>query len=317
MDPLVSVVCLCYNHAEFVAQAIRSVLQQTYPNIQLIVVDDCSTDSSVNVIQQLVIENPSIYFIALPKNNGNCRAFNMALERVRGEFIIDLAADDVMLPDRVARQVSYFQSADESVGVVFSNADYIDAYGNILRNHTAHLISKRLIDHVPLGWIFPDVLRRYFICSPTMMIKKKVLDKLKGYDETLAYEDFDFWVRASRHFQFVYQDETLTHVRRNVKSMSSGWYEPGDRQLHSTYLICKKAVSLCRSAEDKQALIHRIRYEYKQSVFSGNRQEARLFAQLEKELTSHQVQFYFYRFLSWLPLPWPWIRKQYYRWRYA
>lgn len=316
-EPLVSVVCLCYNHERFVAEAIQSVLNQTYKNIQLIVVDDFSNDNSVAVIEPLVQKNPTIDFMPLPKNTGNCRAFNSALTKVKGEYVIDLAADDVMLPERIEKQVRYFQNLDESFGVVFTNADYIDAEGKFIRNHTEHLISKKLINQVPQGWVFRDVLKQYFICSPTMMIKKIVLDKLHGYDEELAYEDFDFWVRASRCFPFAYQDETLTRVRRNIKSMSSGEYQQGNKQLHSTYLICRKAVLLCRDKADQQALVCRVRYEFKQSVFSGNLSEANLFAQLEKELAGHNIAFFLYQFLSWMPLPWPWIRKQYHHWRYS
>ncbi|MBS1557790.1 MAG: glycosyltransferase [Bacteroidetes bacterium] len=316
-EPLVSVVCLCYNHERFVTEAIQSVLNQTYQNIQLLVVDDCSRDNSVKVIQSLVNENPSIKFLSLSKNQGNCRAFNLAFAEVRGEYLVDFAADDVMLPDRIEKQVRCLQSADESVGVVFTNADYINTEGKFIRNHTHHLVTKKLIDRVPQGWVFRDVLKRYFICSPTMMIKKKVMDALNGYDENLAYEDFDFWVRASRNYKFVYQEDTLTRVRLHVKSMSSSWYERGDKQLHSTYLICCKAVLLCRDTDDKNALVQRVRYEFKQSVFSGNSSEAKLFARLEKELAGHNAAFFFYRLMSKLPLPWPWIRRQYYRWRYS
>lgn len=317
MNPLVSVVCLCYNHELFVAEAIHSVLNQTYPNIQLIVVDDCSTDGSVQVIREIVDNKPSIDFIHLKQNLGNCKAFNQAFEKVKGEYVIDFAADDVMLPNRIEKQVNHFQKLSNSFGVVFSNADYIDAYGNFLRNHSEHLLKKKRIKVVPQGWIFQPVLFRYFICSPTMMIRKKVLDDLNGYDENLAYEDFDFWVRASRTYQFAYLPEVLTQVRRNIKSMSTQWYAQGDRQLHSTYLVCQKAVGLCQTDEEKNALLMRVRYEFKQAVFSNNKMEAKLFAELEKKLAKHGLRFYLLSFLSRLPLPWAWVRNTYYQLRYG
>ncbi len=310
---LVSVICLCYNHERFVGEAIESVLNQTYSNIQIIVVDDCSGDGSVNVIQQFVKRNPQIIFLSLKENGGNCAAFNKGLVLAKGEFVIDFATDDIMFPDRIEKQVNHFSKFDESYGVVFTNADYIDSQGRKLRNHVEHLLAKKLIAKIPEGRVFRDVLARYFICSPTMMIRKMVLDQLNGYDENLVYEDFDFWVRASRNYKFAYLNEVTTSVRRSGNSMSSGWYELGDKQLHSTFIVCQKTISLCKDEEDRQALLTRVRYEFKQAVFSGNKVEAKLFGQLEKEIKEHSWQFYFFTFLSWLPLPWSWIRKKYHQ----
>lgn len=316
MNPLVSVICLCYNHESFVREAIESVLNQTYSNIQLIIVDDFSQDGSASVIQQLVSQHNQLTFLHLPSNVGNCAAFNKGLAQAKGEFVIDFATDDVMLPDRIEKQVNSFSKLDSSYGVVFTNADYIDSNGKKLRNHQEHLCSKGLISEVPEGNVFRDVLTRYFICSPTMMIRKIVLDQMNGYDENLVYEDFDFWVRSSRNFKYAYSNEVTTKVRRTGNSMSSGWYEQGDKQLHSTYLVCKKAIALCRDEQDKEALLWRVRYEFKQAIFSGNSEEAKLFGELEKEIGGHDLQFYMFNFLSWLPVPWSWVRKKYHQFIY-
>jgi hypothetical protein len=149
-----------------------------------------------------------------------------------------------------------------------------------------------------------------------MMMRRKVLDALHGYDETLAYEDFDFWVRASRDFQFLLLNEKLTKVRRASGSLSRGWYQPGDRQLHSTFLVCEKAVTLCRDEADRNALRWRLLYEFKQSAFSGNKDEARLFAQLLRPLGGVPASYYAIQFAAWIPLPWALIRKIYYQLRY-
>lgn len=311
MKPLVSVVCLCYNHDKFVREAIESVLNQTYPNVQIIVVDDCSNDESVSVIEHITVEHPNIIFLSLKENLGNCAAFNRGLALATGDFVIDFATDDVMLPQRLERQVDHFSRLDESYGVVFSDAVYINANGRNLRYHTEHLVKKKLISRVPEGWVFRDVLRRYFICAPTMLVRREVFLKLNGYDENLAYEDFDFWVRSSREFKYAYLDEVLTKVRVVGGSMSSRRYGPRDRQLHSTFLICKKALGLCRDDEDRRVLLQRVRYEFRHAVFSKNRQEAKFFDQLEAQLGGHDWQFYFLSFLCRVPLPWSWLRRKY------
>jgi glycosyltransferase involved in cell wall biosynthesis len=315
--PLVSVVCLCYNQARFVEEAIRSVLTQTYPNIQLIVVDDASTDGSAAIIKDVVSRHPSIEPLLLQVNLGNCRAFNRGLALAKGEFIIDLAADDVLMPDRIERQVEFFSTCDASCGVVFTDAIYIDAQGKFLRAHYAYLFSKGLLKKIPEGDVYRDVLTRYFICSPTMMVRKKVMDDLHGYDEALSYEDFDFWLRSSRTYQYAYLDCRLTKVRRNTQSMSSGWYRQGDRQLHSTYLVCKKALMLNRSEEDHRALAWRLKYELRQSVFSENRTEADLFYGLLCETGRVGVVDHFLHRVNKLRLPLSFLRGWYHRLRFG
>src|SRR5687767_14024308 len=113
-SPLVTVICLCYNHSKFVRKAVESVLTQTYTNIQLVVVDDTSTDNSANIIKELVARHPSIEFISLPTNLGNCKAFNRGLALAKGEYTIDFAADDVLMPERISRQVQYFNKLGDS-----------------------------------------------------------------------------------------------------------------------------------------------------------------------------------------------------------
>jgi glycosyltransferase involved in cell wall biosynthesis len=315
--PLVSVICLCYNHQRFVTEAIQSVLDQTYDNIQLIVVDDASTDGSAAIIRDLAVKHPFIETLLLKENQGNCRAFNRGLALARGEFVIDLATDDVLMPERIAQQVDFFSSLDDSYGVVFTDATYIDENGRFLRDHYAYLFSKGLLNTVPQGDLYSRIIARYFVCSPTMMIRKKVLDELHGYDEALSYEDFDFWIRSARNYKYAFLDRKLTRVRRSARSMSTGWYRKGDRQLYSTYLICKKIATLNRSDEEHQALAVRLKYELRQSVFSENFYEADLFYELLKTTgTASAVDNVLYG-LNRLKLPFSMLRRWYHKLRFG
>src|SRR6478609_11745406 len=108
--PLVTIICLCYNQHRFVEEAIHSILNQSYRNIQVIVVDDASTDTSAQTIRDIVIKNPEIIFIPLQENLGNCKAFNRGLAEAQGEYIIDFAADDILLPNRIALGVEHFEN---------------------------------------------------------------------------------------------------------------------------------------------------------------------------------------------------------------
>ena len=264
--PLVSVICLCYNQARFVEEAIQSVLQQTYPQVELIVVDDGSSDSSREVIEKILTPYRNVKFIALEANIGNCRAFNRGWQESKGEFVIDLAADDVLMPGRIEKGIEAFAKCDSSYGVNFSNAELIDEDGSFLRHHYTINQHGQAKTGVPHGDLFKALIRRYFICAPTMMCRREVLDHLEGYDENLSYEDFDFWVRSSRVFKYIYSDQVLVKKRVVKGSKGQRQFEIGSRDFLSTYRVCAKAKDLVENEEERSALKHRIYYELKQAA---------------------------------------------------
>ena len=317
MSQQVSVICLCYNHAKFVREAIESIFSQTYSNIQLIVVDDASTDNSIEVIRQLTIKYPSIQFISLDRNVGNCAAFNRGLGLATGEFLVDFAADDIFAPDRIEKQVGLFQKLGGSYGVIFTDASYINEQGNVIRNHYEYLVDKGLVQQVPQGDVFSAIISKYFVASPTMMVRKSVLDQINGYDENLSYEDFDFWVRSSRICMYGFLNEKLTFIRKSDSSMSRGWYKIGDTQVHSTYLVCRKIISMIRTDEEKQSLLKRLRYELRQCAFSHNRIEAQLFFSLIQEVSEVRIFDRLLLLISKSRLPIAWLRNLYHWFRYS
>lgn len=315
--PLVSVVCLCYNQRRWVEEAIESVLRQTYPNIEIILADDASTDGSQEVIEGIKARHPEIKTLMSAVNRGNCAAFNIAFRETKGEYIVDLAADDLMAPDRIAKQIKKFEALDGSYGVVFTDAEYIDSGGEFIRRHYAWLRKKGLLKTVPEGDVYRDVLSRYFIAAPTMLVRRVVFERLGGYDESLHYEDFDFWVRSARHFRYAFLDEPLTLIRRTGTSMSAGWYKRGDKMLHSTYLVCRKAVKLNRCEEDRKALIKRVRFEFRQAVLSDNRYEANLFENLLKDMEATTAMDKFTGLINLTRFPMRPIRDAYHWLRYG
>jgi glycosyltransferase involved in cell wall biosynthesis len=258
-SPLVSVVCLCYNHKNYVTEALLSVINQDYPNIQLIVVDDASTDGSVAIIKDFIKLHPNVHFIPLKKNKGNCKAFNEGLKQTNGDFIIDLAADDVLMPNRVSEGVRAFAELGNNYGVHFSDGEYINKQGKALYIHSTRYPHAT----IPQGDIYRDVIERFFICPPTVMFRKEVIQYLGGYDETLGYEDFDFWIRSSRSFWYCYSPLVLVKKRVLKGSLSSLQFRTFSPQLYSTFEICKKIMLLNKTEAEQKALSNRILYEAK------------------------------------------------------
>ncbi|MBF9252336.1 glycosyltransferase [Pontibacter sp. 172403-2] len=310
--PLVSVICLCYNHERFLAEALDSVLAQTYPNLEIVVVDDCSTDGSMDIIKHYLQKYPQLKFISTGQNRGNCTAFNRGWRASQGDLLVDFATDDVLLPDRVARQVDAFQRLDSSFGVIYSDAEYISDSGGHLYLHSSKYKAA------PDGDVFAEVLRRYFICPPTMMMRRTVLEQLNGYDETLAYEDFDFWVRSARQYNYFYLPEPTTKRRLHAASLSRGWYAPGNHLLDATIKVCEKAARLVQTPAEEEALLIRVKYEVRHAYFSGNFTQASvLFNLLYQAAPSLPLAYTCIRLLNKYKINLSALRKLYYRIRYG
>ncbi len=255
----VSVICTAYNHEDFVEEALRSVIEQTYRNVELIVIDNASTDGTEQKIREFRQHHFGIRFILNSWNKGLCTAFNQGLRYASGKYVIDLSADDVLLPNRIARQVAFFETLPEDYGVIFSNAHYLDAQGNPLHLHYKTDEDGKALESIPSGDVYCAVLEKYFICTPTMMMRRSLLYQLRGYDESLAYEDFDFWVRSAVICRYGYQDEVLTQKRILRHSLSNLSYQPGSGILKSTLAVCNKAYDLNRNQAEFDALARRIR----------------------------------------------------------
>lgn len=268
--PLVSVVCLAYNHEAYVVEALESVLNQNYPNIELLIADDCSNDNSVAVIEKWLQNHPNILFFHNKKNLGNTKTFNNTVKHAKGDFIIDLAADDVLLPDCVSHQINAFQNTKYSnLGIVYGNLIQMDENGAYLNDYYTE------DDHPESGNIYKMVIGRTTkICSVSSMVKKTVFETVGYYDENLAYEDLDLWIRASRVFDFEYIPEILVKKRELSTSLSAHFTKKNNKKTNrlneSTLQILKKAIQLNRTKEEHKALLGRIRFELYKFITSRN-----------------------------------------------
>ncbi len=268
---MVSIICLCYNHEKFIEEALHSVFAQTYENWELIIVNDASTDTSKEIIETIVndfyqektIHSHTIKTIHLEKNKGNCAAFNEGLRVSKGKYIIDLAADDKFVVDKLEKQVKALEKADKETGVCFTNAILISEENNKLGNYYFDWYKKLPKE----GFIFKELIKAGgMICSPTMLIKREVLEELRGYDELLSYEDYDFWVRSSRNWKYVFLNESLTFYRKTNHSHSSTFKKKNNPHLYSTFKVCQKAFKLCQNKEEYKSLLISVLYHFRESL---------------------------------------------------
>ncbi len=279
-SPLVTIICLCYNHEKYIPEAVESIINQTYTNLEIIIIDNGSPDNSKEIIKNIASKNPDIKMIMLNENIGNCRAFNLGLKDSKGEFIIDLSGDDILLPDRIKEGLKSFAENGEEYGVNFTDALYVDDSGKMIDQHYKRDHKGLLLDTVPEGNVYSDLLERYFICAPTMMMRKSIIDQLGGYDENLKYEDFDFWIRSGKITKYCYTDIVLVKKRVLKNSLSSSQYKRNSNMLSSTYQVCLKAEKLNETEAETKALCRRSIYEFRKALFSGNFKDAFNFSTL-------------------------------------
>ncbi len=262
-NPLVTIICLSYNHEKFVLETLNSVVNQNYSPIELIIVDDRSTDTTKSIIENWLLCHSDVHFIANEENLGNTKSFNNALKIAKGNYIIDLAADDLLIPNGIQMQLEAFQnSAYKNLGIVYGNAEIINENGSFNSYYFPVDAYENVITKRKTGDIYETVLLSGdSICSVSTLIKKEVFDFLGGYDETLGYEDLDSWIRASRVFEFDFIDAVLIKKRIVSNSLGTHFLKKKNKINVSTYKILRKALKLNRSKMEDLALQKRVHYE--------------------------------------------------------
>jgi len=260
--PLVTVICTCFNHEKYVIESLESVINQQYQNIQLIVVDDYSTDNSYEVIVKWIEKHPLVKFIQNKENLGLTKSFNNAYKYSKGEYIIDLAADDILLPECITLQLNTFKNSNYSnLALVYGNAILINEQGDFNSYFFPRHEDGSLIKKHPTGNMYPYIISEiHSMCSVTALIKTDVFDYLKGYDTNLHYEDLDFWIRASREFNFDFTNDVLAKKRVLKNSLGDSYRKESKyyAQINdSTYQILKKTFILNRNKGEHKALLKR------------------------------------------------------------
>lgn len=206
---LVSVYIPSYNHEKYVSDSIKSVLNQTYKNIELIVIDDGSKDNSVSIIKNLA-DKYGFKFIHRP-NKGLCATINQAINLANGKYICGCASDDVLRLDSIEKRVEFMEK----------NPNYAMVYGEAiyLRDDDKQIYITK--NAKKSGFIFDDLFRSNFIPAGSVMVRKEVFESIGKYDENLKIEDYDMWLRIADKFQIGYINEILYYYRPHENQISN------------------------------------------------------------------------------------------------
>lgn len=206
-DVDISVVIPVYNAEKFILAAVKSVLSQKSVNIELIIIDDGSTDSSGKIIQS--INDTRIKYFK-KENGGIVSALNFAISKTHGKIIARMDADDIMEPLRLRKQLDYMIKND--LEIVGGNINLIDEDGRIIGKKTFPINHYDIISSLP--FINP-------LCHPATIIKTAVLNEVNGYTlGTDGAEDFDLWCRLSGVYKFGNVPDCVLSYRLTTNSIS-------------------------------------------------------------------------------------------------
>lgn len=200
--PLVSVVVAAYNMAAYLPLAVQSALGQTYQNIEVLVVDDGSTDGTRDLVGPLLEDRRLKYFFQ--RNEGQASAKNRGVREARGQFIAFLDADDIWEREKLEKQIPLFLRS-AAVGVVYSRVAYIDETGKDLGIADNELFRGR---------VSGPLLIRNFIGFGTSVVRAECFERLEGFDESITMGiDYDLWLRLSTQYEFDFVDRPLLRYR--------------------------------------------------------------------------------------------------------
>ncbi len=234
-QPLVSVIMPCYNGEKFIDEAIESVINQTYKNWELIIVDDGSTDKSKKIINNY-LSDERIYYICHTKNIGIPSARNTGINTSGGEFIALLDQDDKWLPNKLDLQIDKFYESKPEVGLVFGNIDVVDLYGNIIYEVKNVKINFEKINQRDLT---RHLFLNCFIPSITVMYKRKCTKEVGRFDEAILWggDDYDLWLRIANKFKFAYVNKVL-----GIRRLHDNNYSQTERMIKGSMQLTNSIV---------------------------------------------------------------------------
>jgi alpha-1,3-rhamnosyltransferase len=204
--PLVTVIISSYNHAAYIEASIRSVLEQTYANVELLVYDDGSRDNSVEIIQRLA-DRYGFFFQAQP-NQGLSPTLNAGIAKARGDFIAPFGSDDIMHNDRLQRQMAWLLQYPE-VGIAAGNIIKIDEHG---QQHP----SKRQRQHPQRFLDFDDMFlgRKQSPATATLLFRKQALLDIGGFNPAIRLEDLYVELKITeRGWKIGVMEDVLAYYR--------------------------------------------------------------------------------------------------------
>lgn len=207
--PTLSVILPVYNAAKYLSLSIESILWQDFTDFELLIIDDGSTDESMDIITRYLKDKRVKLFSS--SHNGLVSVLNKGIQLSNGKYIARMDADDISLPSRFSTQIDYLQ-ADNSIGVIGTKTLVIDEYGSFKNNG----IYKFDADGINIR-----MLKENHLCHPSVMIRRELFIKYGLYNQMYKHaEDYELWLRFSKNTKLYNTDEILLMYREHDSNIS-------------------------------------------------------------------------------------------------
>ncbi len=253
-NPLISVCIINYNQGRFFADALNSYLSQNYNPLELIVIDDCSTDNSVEIINNLLKEkNVKANFIVNPVNCGICKNMNLAISLSKGKYFSVVASDDYFGPTRYEKLINASKQVDESYKLFYSNCNMVDVAGKLITTNFFNYCRPDL--SIKEGDIFHELLKGNFIPSIALLIRKDVFNDVGLFDESLHLEDFDMWLRIANRYKIGYVEDDEVFYRQVNNSWLRILQKRGSNYYKDHFNVLYKHFSFLNHKEKKDVFL--------------------------------------------------------------
>lgn len=240
-EPLVSFVILSYNYEDHIRQTLRSVLEQTFTDFEVVVVDDASRDKSLESIRSF--DDPRIRLIVNAQNIGGSASFNRGVEAARGEWIVNLDADDWIAPDRVAAQLEVAER-DPAVSIIGTWVDVVDESGqpHPQKDEVESIVNRRHLLNSVRTWIGHNPL-----CRSSTMVRRSLYHQIGGSDPAMVRApDYELWTRAlSRGGRFHLIPRQLTFYRLHAGGVTHA--DPVATTLEMAYTAIRNLAPLAEA----------------------------------------------------------------------
>ncbi len=223
-QPLVSIIAICHKHNAYVVDTLESIRLQTYPHIQLIIIDNHSEDGSAEVIKNWITENKAdCIFIENEKQHSLPENCNIGLRVAQGKYFQGFSCDDIMLPDKIAHQVAAFGKLDDSYACVYGDMMMVDKSAKeiIFESYIDRFKQSFKVKSIPNGNLKELLPKACVIPAPSVLIRTQVVKELGGYDERYSLEDWPMFIVLSRKgFNFYFLEECTCKYRRMEGTLS-------------------------------------------------------------------------------------------------
>ncbi|MBI4833572.1 MAG: glycosyltransferase [Planctomycetes bacterium] len=263
--PLVTVIMPTYNHGQFIGEAVESVLNQTYKNIELIIIDNYSEDNTEKIVSSF--KDTRIKYFKLRNNGVIAASRNEGVRKATGRYIAFLDSDDIWLPFKLERQLNFLEE-NKDVGLVYGRAE-------IFGESDSSGIEFPHLKYVKTGWLFDGLLKRNFIGILTVLLKKECLEDVGVFDEDVqirSAEDYDLWLRISKKYKIGGINEIMAKYRVHGANVSLD----ATKNLSACLRVVNKISSKTEISKNAQNnAIGKLHFKMaKEYILSGNKEKS-------------------------------------------